>query len=247
MRYSTTIATLIFGLSAVASTSALALNQEYAMPGDAANGEQIYKNGKGDVPACNSCHGQDGLGDDAMGTPRLASQGYKFLVKQLSDFASDKRKDTTMFVMNTNAKGLSAQEHMDVARYLTDLQQPTEASTSDMKAVKELGTTPVGVRYLGKSIAQYGIPARDVPACHSCHGYNGRGAFPMYPKLNGQRYTYLVAQLKKWRDGSRANDAMSQMQKVAQKLTDEEIYNVATFLTSAPDTTMGNGRTPTLQ
>lgn len=245
MRYSTTLATLCFGLSAFASTSVFALNQYYDMPGNAANGEQIFKNGKGDVPACVSCHGQEGLGDDAMGTPRLAGQGYKFLVKQLSDFASDQRKDTTMFIMNTNAKGLSTQDHQDVSLYLTMLEQPDTAS--DMKAVKELGTTPIGVRYKGKAIAQYGIPERDIPACHSCHGYNGRGAFPVYPKLLGQRYTYLVAQLKKWRDGSRANDPLAQMQKVAQKMTDEEIYNVATFLTSAPETTVGNGRTPQMQ
>ena len=247
MRYSTTLATLVFGLTALASTSAFALSQYYDMPGNAANGEDIFKNGKGDVPSCVSCHGQEGLGDDAMGTPRLAGQGYKFLVKQLGDFASDKRKDTTMFIMNTNAKGLSVQDHQDVSLYLTNLKTAPEASASDMKAVKELGATPVGVRYKGKSIAQFGIPAKDVPACHSCHGYNGRGAYPVYPRLLGQRYTYLVNQLKKWRDGSRANDPMSQMQVFAKKLTDEEIYNVATFLTSAPMTTMGNARTPQMQ
>lgn len=246
MRYSTILlVTVCFGLSAFASTSVYALNQYYDMRGNATNGEQIYKNGKGDVPACVSCHGQEGLGDDALGSPRLAGQGYKFLVKQLSDFASDKRTDTTMFIMNTNAKGLSTEEHQDLALYLSTLKKPNTAS--DMAAVKELGAVPVGVRYKGKSIAQFGIPERDVPACHSCHGYNGRGAFPMYPRLLGQRYTYLVSQLKKWRDGSRANDSLSQMQKVAQQLTDEEIYNVATFLTSAPETTKGNRRVPHLQ
>ncbi|NOX43602.1 MAG: c-type cytochrome [Gammaproteobacteria bacterium] len=245
MRYSTTLAILCFGLSAFASTSVSALSQYYEMPGNAANGEQIFKSGKGDVPACISCHGEEGLGDDAMGTPRLAGQGYKFLVKQLSDFATDKRQDTTMFIMNTNAKGLSAEDHQDLALYLTMLKKPDTAS--DMKAVKELGTTPVGVRYKGKIITQYGIPERDVPACHSCHGYNGRGAFPMYPRLLAQRYTYLVSQLKKWRDGSRNNDSFSQMQIVAQKLTDEDIYNVATFLTSAPESTLGNRRVPDLQ
>jgi cytochrome c553 len=69
----------------------------------------------------------------------------------------------------------------------------------------------------------------------------------MYPRLLGQRYTYLVAQLQQWRDGRRNNDALSQMQIVAQKLTDEDIYNVATFLTSAPESTLGNGRVPHLQ
>ena len=32
--------------------------------GDMANGEKIFKNGKGEVPACNSCHGEDGTGND---------------------------------------------------------------------------------------------------------------------------------------------------------------------------------------
>ena len=114
---------------------------------------------------------------------------------------------------------------------------------SDMKAVTDLGNT-VGKRYLGKSIAQFGIPERGVPACHSCHGYNGRGAFPIYPMIGGQRYVYIVNQLKKWRDGSRANDIMAQMRHVAKNLTDDDIYNVATFLTSAPPTTMGNTRVP---
>ncbi|NOX91716.1 MAG: hypothetical protein GXP18_04475 [Gammaproteobacteria bacterium] len=50
--------------------------------------------------------------------------------------------------------------------------------------------------------------------------------------------------MKKWRDGSRANDVMGQMQAVAKNLTDEDIYNVATYLTSAPRTTMGNSRVP---
>src|SRR3569833_1396406 len=74
--------------------------------GDMANGEKIFKQGKGDVPACYSCLGEDGTGNDDMGTPRLAGQHYAFLVKQLEDFAAVRRTDTTMIVMNANAKGL---------------------------------------------------------------------------------------------------------------------------------------------
>lgn len=209
--------------------------------GDVENGKNIYMNGKGDVPACSSCHGQEALGDDALGTPRLAGQGRTFLVKQLEDYATDKRMDTTMFVMNTNAKGLSVQDRKDVAVYVNSLSR--DISPSDMAQVKELGN-PVGVRYRGKGLAQHGAPDRGIPACHSCHGYNGRGAAPLYPVIGGQKYVYLVNQLKKWRDGSRANDLMGQMQKVAQKMTDEDIHNVSTFLTSAPPTTKGNTRVP---
>ncbi len=209
--------------------------------GNAANGKNIFEQGKGAVPACNSCHGATGGGDDSMGTPRLAGQGYAFIVKQLNDFANDKRMDTTMFTMNTNAKGLSEEDRRDVAAYVNSLATPDVAS--DMNQVKDLGNQ-VGVRYLGKAIATYGAPDREIPACHSCHGFNGRGAAPIYPRLANQRYVYLVNQLKKWRDGSRANDLMGQMRKVAKNMSDEDIYNVAAFLTSAPLTTVGNSRLP---
>lgn len=212
--------------------------------GDTENGKNIFMNGKGDtVPACTSCHGENGLGNDAMGTPRLAGQGYAFIVKQLKDFATDKREDTTMYIMNANAKGLTEAEMRDLAAYVNGLDKDPASSASDMALMTDM-EIPVGVRYLGKGLAQHGAPDRGIPACHSCHGFNGRGAAPLYPVIGGQRYPYLISQLKKWRDGSRANDPMSQMQIVARKMTDEDIHNVATFLTSAPNTTMGNDRVP---
>ncbi len=217
---------------------------------DLNSGKSIFENGKGDVPACTSCHGADGMGNDMMGTPRLAGQIYMFLAKQLDDYANDRRQDTTMFVMNANAKGLSPQDRKDVAAYLnsigrifsgTELQEASGGS--DIAALKESGTE-IGESHLGKALVNYGDLDRGIPACLSCHGHNGRGVDPMYPRIGEQKFTYLVSQLKKWRDGSRANDPMKQMQIVAQKLTDEDILNVATFLTQAPQTTMGNSRIP---
>ena len=209
--------------------------------GNIENGKNIFMNGKGDVPACTSCHGQDGMGEDSMGTPRLAGQGLVFLIKQLEDFATDKRMDTTMFIMNTNAKGLSAEDRRDVSAYANSLSN--ELVSSDMAAVKELGN-PVGMRHLGKGIVMYGATDRGIPSCYSCHGFNGRGAAPIYPMIGGQKYVYLVSQLKKWRDGTRTNDPMGQMRAVAKNMTDEDIHNAATFLTSAPRTTVGNARVP---
>lgn len=206
------------------------------------NGKNIFNNGKGDVPACNSCHGPQGMGDDNTGAPRLAGQVFQFVVKQLEDFATDKRQDTTMYVMNANAKGLSSQDRIDVAAYVNSM--PTvEAEFSKLGDLKASGTA-VGETYLGKILVNYGVPERGIPACKSCHDYNGRGVDPVYPRIGGQKYVYLVNQLKKWRDGSRANDPLAQMQKVAQKLSDEDINNAAAFLTSAPPTTMGNSRVP---
>ncbi len=217
---------------------------------DYANGKSIFENGKGNVPACNSCHGATGLGDDNLGTPRLAGQIYLFLVKQLDDYASDKRQDTTMFVMNANSKALSQQDRRDVSAYMNSMGRVFSGKSlqkasggSDMAALKESGVD-VGVSHLGKVAVGYGILERGVPACASCHGHNGRGVDPMYPRIGEQKFGYLVNQLKKFRDGSRTNDVMGQMQAVAKNMTDEDILNVATFLTQAPQTTVGNTRIP---
>lgn len=236
-------------------TSALATTAFWPSgDGNVANGEKIFKEGKGDVPACNSCHGMDGTGSDDTGVPRIAGQFYSFIYKQLEDFAADRRQDTTMFVMNANAKGLTEQDRRDVATFLA-AQRP-DFKGSDLEALKKAGVS-VGVIYRGRALAEYGSPNRSdgypatlgskgqgVPACRSCHDENGRGAPPMYPMIGKQRYVYLVNQLKKWRDGSRANDPMGQMQAVARKMSDEDIEAVAAYLTGSHDTTPGNIRTP---
>ncbi|MBL4851270.1 MAG: hypothetical protein JKY90_03175, partial [Gammaproteobacteria bacterium] len=66
------------------------------------------------------CHMPDGMGCDAFGTPRLAGQIFQFIAKQLDDYATDKREDTVMFIMNANAKGLTPQERLDVAALLVN-------------------------------------------------------------------------------------------------------------------------------
>lgn len=203
-----------------------------------ANGEKIFKQGKGEVPACNSCHGPDGMGDDNLGTPRLAGQELVYLIKELEDFAHDRRTDFTMSVMNFNAKGLSPEDRADVAAYVNSL-PIVHKELSSLKQLKANGQK-VGSTYLGKAIVLYGMPEKNVPACQSCHQYNGRGAEPIYPQIGLQKYVYLTNQLKHWRDSSRANDPLAQMRHVADKLSDQDIANVVSYLITAPRTTKGN-------
>jgi cytochrome c553 len=183
------------------------------------------------------------MGMDAMQTPRLANLGYVYIVKQLTNFANDERTDLTLGVMNNNAKGLTEQDRRDVAAFVNTLNNPSEHS--DLKALKEDGTV-IGQAYLGQIIVKYGIKDK-VSACQSCHGYNGRGTDPIYPKIGQQKYVYLVNQLTRWRDASRANDLMGQMRAIAKNLTDDDIHNVATYLSQAPESTMGNSFVPNNQ
>ncbi len=238
-RYLISMSALAFVAGTLAPTAAMASAQYSKGDGNVSNGKTIFEQGKGDVPACNSCHGVDGNGDDNMGTPRLAGQGFTFLLKQLEDYATDKRIDETMFVMNANAKGMSPQDRRDVATYLAQKQDAFAGSN-----LKELAANGVvtGKTNFGKSLVEIGSP--ELSACKSCHGYAGRGAPPIYPVLLNQRYTYLVSQLKKFRDGSRANDPMGQMRAIARKMSDDDINNAAAYLTSAERTTPGNPQTP---
>lgn len=225
--------------------------------GDVNKGRVIFQNGKGDVPACQGCHGADGNGSDDMGTPRLSYQVDTYVLKQLTDFATDKRTDDTAFTMNDVAKGLTAQDRKDVAAYVHTLKSPYIGS--DLDKLRSDGAD-IGNPAEGKMIVEYGVPERGIPACKSCHGFHGRSAGRMYPVIGGQNYVYLKHELESWRNGSkvsaadiaagnkednaRTNDFMGQMRAVASKMTDDDIKNAAAFLTLARPVTPGNPRAP---
>lgn len=233
------LAMVCCGAVAMLTFSGASLAEGAGVTANVANGKKIYENGKPEagVPACATCHGDKAMGMDAMGSPRLANIGYVYIVKQLTNYAEDKRMDVTMQQMNGIAKALSEQDRRDLAAYENSF--PREGELSDLKALKAEGK-PVGDTGLGQALVRYGDKGR-ISACVSCHGFNGRGADPIYPKLSQQKYVYLVNQLTHWRDGSRANDPMGQMRAVAKSLTDADINNAAAFLSQAPDSTAGDG------
>lgn len=228
---------LVFGLllSAAAFTSSLAFSSEVVMNGNPENGKKIFMEGKGAAAPCMSCHGPTGLGNEAMGAPRLANLGYVYIIKQLNDLSEGRRVPVGPgAVMPMFAQQLSAQDRQDVSAYVNTVTEPPELS--DLKDLKASGVV-IGTSYLGQIISKYGTAK--VSACQSCHGYNGRGAAPMFPVIGQQRYTYLVNQLHNWRDGSRNNSPYGMMNAIAKKLSDEDINNVAAYLSQAPRTIMG--------
>jgi cytochrome c553 len=50
-----------------------------------------------------------------------------------------------------------------------------------------------------------------------------------YPRLAGQFAEYLVAQLKAFKEGARANDPNAMMRGVAARMTEQEIRAVAEY------------------
>ncbi|MCR4304377.1 MAG: c-type cytochrome [Gallionella sp.] len=235
MRKSTLMFTSWLMLSAVTLQSGTVFAADAAanIRADAANGQVIFNEGKGDASACIGCHGEKGLGMDAMSAPRLANIGQVYIVKQLANFANDLYVPSGMgAVMNGIGKALSDQDRRDVAAYLESLEY--EIESSDLKALATDGIK-VGKPEQGKILVSKGIKGR-VPACQDCHGFNGRA--PHIPALNQQKYVYLVNQLNNYRDGTRTSDPkvnkIGIMQGIAKKLSQENIMDIAAFLSTAP-------------
>jgi cytochrome c553 len=225
---------LMLSAATLQSDAVFAADAAANIRADVTNGQTIYNEGKGDATACGGCHGEKALGMDAMEAPRLANIGQIYVIKQLDDYAAGKRNDPgNGAVMNDVAKALSEQDRLDVAAYLDTLEYATEPS--DLKALAAEGNK-VGNPKKGKIIMTKGIKSL-VPACQDCHGFSGRA--PNVPAIHHQKYVYLVNQLKRYRDGSRENDKKIYkdgiMRGIAKKLDDENIADVAAYLTSVTD------------
>ena len=65
--------------------------------------------------------------------------------------------------------------------------------------------------------------------CAACHGAEGVSPNDLWPNLAGQKYGYLVKQLKAFKDGSRSDPMMSPM---AAPLTDADVENAAAYFSS---------------
>lgn len=68
--------------------------------------------------ACAGCHGAQLMGQ--AGFPRLAGQGYDYVLAQFEEFATDKRSEATG-TMKRISLGASAQDRQAIATYLASL------------------------------------------------------------------------------------------------------------------------------
>lgn len=71
--------------------------------------------------------------------------------------------------------------------------------------------------------------------CIACHGSEGREpVMSGYPKIAGQNAPYLLAQMKKIKDGTRSNDSSIAMKNVMHLISDDEMAAVAEWLAALP-------------
>lgn len=65
--------------------------------------------------------------------------------------------------------------------------------------------------------------------CAACHGATGISSNELWPHLAGQGYTYLVKQMKAFRDGTRKDPVMEVF---AKPLSDADVEDLAAYFSS---------------
>lgn len=163
---------------------------------------------------CAACHGVNGNSTNPV-WPKLAGQHPNYIVKQLEDFKAGRRENAQMSPMATN---LSKQDMEDLAAYY---------------AIQNIryGTTDPVLLDLGERIYRAGNIEHNVPACMACHGPTGLGnPAASYPALSGQHAAYIELQLNNFREDIRANDINQVMRKVVDRMSDDEIKAVSSYV-----------------
>ena len=176
--------------------------------GDPAKAQQIV------TQICAACHGMDG-NSPLPANPNLAGQYSDYLTNQLLSFKSGGRKSAVMGAIVAN---LTPDDMKNLGAYFGE-KKPKLGSAKDRELVA-----------LGQKIYRGGNAATAVPACASCHTPDGAGIPSQFPRLAGQHAEYILAQLKAFRSGERADDNSKMMRAIAVKLSDQEMRAVAEYI-----------------
>lgn len=197
----------------------------------AAAGKALALHGAPNVSACAVCHGLQGDGKRRQGYPRLAGQDAAYLLHELQSFQNSSRQNGIM---------------QPIAKRLVPLQMREVAAWYAAQPALPPGPVHASAATLarGAELVQHGDGAQGVPACRNCHGVDGLGAGPVFPRLAGQYAGYQETELHNWRRGFRQNDPLGLMRAVAQHVPARDIRAVSVYLASLPNKAPAAVETP---
>lgn len=161
---------------------------------------------------CFLCHGAEGESSSPV-FPRLAGQHAAYMARQLADYQSGRRKNSTMQPMVAD---LSPADFAALGRYF-EARQPLKHAVEDPELAQ-----------VGRFVFQRGNPYSGVAACASCHGEKGHGTSQL-PRIAGQHAQYTENQLHAFNKRERTNDN-AVMHTIASRLTELEIKAVSAYL-----------------
>ena len=175
---------------------------------------------------CVSCHGADGLGQEALNAPALTTLDTDYVARQLRHFREGIRgahpKDSSGATMAAISTGLDDSMIENLASYVDSLPNTLPPTTLS-------GDVAQGKDY-------------HLNLCSACHGSNGLGNAALEaPALVGLNDWYLVDQYGKFAAGVRGSHPDDrwgmQMVRLAPAITDDDIIeSIATYLAGQPAT-----------
>ena len=168
-----------------------------------------------DVNSCADCHGEMGDDPSKSKTPMISGQTATYIYKQLRDYKDGKRKHKKM---QEAAELLTEWQMAELGAWYA--QQPLPKPELD----EDETVTPEAV-----NLVFFGDKTRLIQPCASCHGQQGEGAAQNVPVLVGQDVKYFVDTMKKYAKGKRSNDIYSRMRIIAEKLSRDEIKQLAIY------------------
>jgi cytochrome c553 len=123
-----------------------------------------------------------------------------------------------------------------------------------MKSNRMIGLIVSAATYLGATAASGAAEpnvvndsplGRTVQTCGTCHGVNGRSVSPTFPNLAAQTAPYIEAQLKAFKEQTRADpDAQAYMWGMAAQLSDAQIGELADYFSKQPPPAAGKSGGP---
>ena len=164
--------------------------------------------------SCAKCHGPDGGGSRAIGTPGIAGQHFRVLAKQLVDYQQNRRYDIRMEQIAKQHNLVEAQAITDVAAYVSGLDWKQSEGIGDGELVTH-----------GQDVY--------LQRCQSCHSATGGGdSDKLAPRLAGQQYGYLLREMHDAVEGRRPNFSLKHI-RLLQTLDHDDFVGLADFLSRA--------------
>ena len=157
---------------------------------------------------CFGCHGPDG-NSQSPDYPILAGQSWRYIYIELKDFKEGRRSDPQMSPI---AADLSRDDMIDLGNFFAAQKQLPIKITVDPAKVES------------------GRKTSDSVLCPMCHlgGFVGQNEIP---RVAGQWPQYIKKQLEDFKAKRRTNDA-GNMTSVAHTLSDDDIDNIAQYITT---------------
>ena len=176
--------------------------------------EGSVEEGQAKSATCVACHGANGNSPNPE-WPNIAGQHEQYIFKQLQAFKAGERQNP---LMTPIAQTLSEDDMADLAVFYS--QQTATGLEAPADKVEQ-----------GQRLYRGGDAQNQIASCTGCHGPRGKGnPTALYPAIQGQHATYVAAQLRAYRAGTRQTDQNQIMRDVARTMSDAQIDAVAAYV-----------------